>query len=189
MGPLSAPSDEQVALRVQQGDRDAFGLLVERYQERLSRYARRFLQRDSDITDLVQDTFIRAYERLQSFDATQKFSPWIYRVAHNVFINELKRSSRSPLTLVDLDTLLVHPVYDDPAVRDRERREIAEALEVGLQKLSPKYREVLVLYYVEELGYKEIADVLEVPQGTVGVRLRRAKEALAQVPEVQALRP
>ncbi len=186
--PYAALTDEELAARVQKGETDIFGVLVERYQERLTRYGRRFLSREADVTDLVQDTFIRAYERLQSFDTLQKFSPWIYRVAHNVFVNEIKRASRNPLSYIDFDTLLTHPVYVDPLVEERESKEVHAALELGLQKLPPKYREVLVLYYIEDLSYKEIADVLEVPAGTVGVRLRRAKEALAKLPEVINLR-
>lgn len=188
MDSIPAQSDEQVALRVQQGDTEAFGVLVERYQEKITRYGRRFLSREEDITDLVQDAFIRAYERLQSFDATQKFSPWMYRVAHNIFVNELKKVSRSPLLYVEFDTLLNYAAPQDSAVQERERSELQAALTKGLSKLPPKYREVLVLYYVEDLSYKEIADVLEVPAGTVGIRLKRAREALAKIPEVTQLR-
>lgn len=181
-------SDETLAERVQRGETDAFGALVERYEEKLNRYGRKFLADRETVVDLVQDTFLRTYENIQSFDGGARFSPWIYRIAHNVFVNELKKKSRNPLLLVDFDTLVSHPAYDDPAPREREQREMREMIERGLAQLPPKYREVLVLYYLQEVPYKEIADILQVPLGTVGVRLKRAKEALAALPEVRQLR-
>ncbi len=155
-----------------------FGPLLERYEQKLLRYGRKFLRHKEDIEDIVQDIFVRAYQNIQSFDATQRFSPWIYRIAHNAFVNELRRKSRNPLVYVDFDTFLAHPAYDDPAPREREQQEIKAMIEKSLEGLDYKYREVLILYYLEDMPYKDIAEVLQVPQGTVGVRLRRAKEAL-----------
>ncbi len=171
-------TDEELAQAVQAGNPDMFGPLLERYEEKLLRYGRKFLRSPEDIQDIVQDIFVSAYQNMQSFDATQRFSPWIYRIAHNAFVNELRRKSRNPLVYVDFDTFLAHPAYDDPAPREREQQEIKAMLEKSLDKLDYKYREVLILYYLEDMPYKDIAEVLQVPQGTVGVRLRRAKEAL-----------
>jgi RNA polymerase sigma-70 factor (ECF subfamily) len=170
-------SDEQLATRVQMGDKEAYGQIVERYEEKLLRYGRKFLSRREDIEDIVQDAFVSAYQNMQSFDTTQRLSPWLYRIAHNAFVNALRRNERAPL-LVDFDTMISHPVYDDPAISEREVRDMRAMLDRGLEKLSPKYREVLALYYFEELPYKDIAEVLRVPPGTVGIRLKRAKEAL-----------
>jgi RNA polymerase sigma-70 factor (ECF subfamily) len=174
----SQQTDEAAAQRVQKGDAEAFGILVERYEAKLLRYGRKFLSRTDDIVDITQDVFMKTYENIQSFDPSLKFSPWIYRIAHNHFVNALRAQKRNPLVLVDFDTILAHPVYEDPAPREREEKEIGQMLDRGLQSLHPKYREVLVLYYIEELSYKEIADVLQVPLGTVGIRIKRAKEAL-----------
>lgn len=171
-------SDEEVAKLVQKGDQEAFGILVERYEEKLLRYGRRFLSRSEDIEDIVQDVFMSCYQNLQSFDSSQKFSPWIYRIAHNAFVNGLRKNKRSPLVFVDFDAFVAHPIYEDPAPKEREQEEIKKMIEKGLASLSPKYREVLVLYYLEELSYKEIADIIKVPTGTVGIRIKRAKDAL-----------
>ncbi len=171
-------TDEELAGAVQAGNADMFGPLVERYQDKLLRYGRKFLSTPEDIEDIVQDVFVSAYQNIQSFDTAQRFSPWIYRIAHNAFVNGLRRKSRNPLVYVDFDTFLAHAVYDDPAPREREQKEIQVMLEKSLDKLDYKYREVLILYYLEEMPYKDIADILQVPQGTVGVRLKRAKEAL-----------
>jgi len=173
-------SDEYIAALVQAGDKEAFGTLLDRYEAKLLRYGRKFLARQEDIEDIVQDAFVSAYQNIQSFDTAQKFSPWIYRIAHNAFINALRKNSRGPL-IIDFDTLISHPVYDDPHERERDQKDMRASLDRGLEKLAPKYREVLALYYFEEMSYKDIAEVLGVPQGTVGIRLRRAKEALKQV--------
>jgi RNA polymerase sigma-70 factor (ECF subfamily) len=174
-------SDEELALQVRRGDVELFAPLVERYEQKLLRYGRKFLSTREDIEDIVQDVFMSAYQNIQSFDTAQKFSPWIYRIAHNAFVNGLKKRSRSKVVFVDFDTFVSHPAYDDPAPREREHEEMKKMIERGLEKLEPKYREVLILYYLEEIPYKEISDILEVPISTVGVRLRRGKEALKKI--------
>lgn len=177
----AAVSDEMLAERVQQGDADAFGTLMERYEAKLKRYGTKFLSNPEDVGDLVQDAFVRAYQNIQSFDASMRFSPWMYRIAHNEFVSALRKRSRSPVLSVDFDALVSHPAYDDPAPREREQKDMRRMIDAGLEKISSKYREVLVLFYLEELSYKEIADVLQVPVSTVGIRLKRGKDALAAV--------
>ncbi len=174
-------TDEALVQRVQDGDKDSFGILVERYEAKLLRYGRKFLSNPQDIEDIVQDVFMSAYQNIQSFDTAQRFSPWVYRIAHNAYVNGLKKHSRNPLTLVDFDTLISHPVYEDPAPKEREEKEIRAMIEKGLDQLPSKYREVLILYYLEEIPYKEIADILEVPTSTVGIRIKRGKEALRKI--------
>ncbi len=173
--------DEYFARLVQNGDTESFGVLVERYEQKLLRYGRKFLAAQEDIEDIVQDAFINAYRNIKSFDSAQRFSPWIYRIAHNAFVNELKRRSRSPITFMDFDTLLSHSAYEDPAPSKLELEQMKQMVDKGLERIQPKYREVLILYYVEEMSYKEIADILQVPTGTVGIRIKRAKDALKQV--------
>ncbi|MDB5224506.1 MAG: polymerase sigma factor SigW [Candidatus Adlerbacteria bacterium] len=173
-----AVPDEQLAAQLQAGDKEVFGTFVERYEAKLLRYGTKFLSRTEDIEDIVQEVFVSAYQNIQSFDTSQKFSPWLYRIAHNAYVNALKKNSRLPRVMFDFDTLLSHQAYEDPAAAERDRADMRVIVDKGLEQLAPKYREVVVLYYLEELDYKEIAEVLQVPTGTVGVRLRRAKEAL-----------
>lgn len=177
----TTPGDEVFVKKVQQGDKESFGTLVERYEEKLLRYGRKFLSTQEDIEDIVQDVFVSAYQNIQSFDTSQRFSPWIYRIAHNAFVNGLKKHSRSPFISFDLDTLISHPIYEDPKALEEEQAEMKKMIDVGLRDLSPKYREILVLYYLEDMQYKEIAEILQVPTGTVGIRLKRAKDALREV--------
>jgi RNA polymerase sigma-70 factor (ECF subfamily) len=176
-------TDEELVARVQQGDKETFGALMERYEEKLLRYGRKFLSRHEDIEDIVQDVFVSAYQNIKDFDTSQRFSPWVYRIAHNALINALKRHSYNPLTLVDFDTLVSHTAYEDPAPLEREQREMRAMIDRGLDRLQPKYREVLILHYLEDMQYKEIADILQIPSGTVGIRIKRAKEALRAVYE------
>jgi RNA polymerase sigma-70 factor (ECF subfamily) len=174
-------SDENLALLVQNGDAEKFGILMERYQAKLFRYGRKFLSSDDNIEDVVQDVFVKTFQNIKSFDVKQKFSPWIYRIAHNTYVNALKKNSLGPLYLFDFDTLVSHTVVEeDPVRREREEKELKEIVDQGLREIEPKYREILVLYYIEDFSYKEIAEILHIPVGTVGVRIMRAKEMLKE---------
>lgn len=173
-------TDEELAKQVVDGDRDKFGILMERYQSKLFRYGKKFLVDSDNIEDVVQDVFIKAYKNIKSFDTTQRFSPWIYRIAHNTYINAIKKNSLNPLYLFDFDTLLSYTVVEDPVIKEREQKEIKEFIDKGLDSIEDKYREILVLYYIEEFSYKEIADILQVPVSTVGVRIMRAKKVLKE---------
>ncbi len=177
--PLES-SDEQLAKSVQEGDIEKFGTLMERYQAKLFRYGKKFLSNEDNIEDVVQDVFIKTYQNIQSFDTSQRFSPWIYRIAHNTYVNAIKKNSLSPLYLFDFDTLISHTIVDDPIVREKEQEEIKKIVDQGLSLIEPKYREILILYYIEDLSYKEISDILHIPVGTVGVRIMRAKETLKE---------
>jgi RNA polymerase sigma-70 factor (ECF subfamily) len=176
-------TDEQLVALVQKGDINQFGVLVERFEAKLLRYGRKFLARQEDIQDIVQDVFISAYQNIQNFDTAQRFSPWIYRIAHNAFVNRLKKNSYNPLVLIDFDTMISHPAYEDPAPLEREQKEMRVMIDKALEELQPKYREVIILHYLEDMSYKEISDILQIPSGTVGIRLKRAKEALKKVYE------
>ena len=158
-------------------------MLVERYEQKLLRYGNKFLSAREDMEDTVQEVFMSVYQNIRSFDTTQKFSSWIYRIAHNAFINQIRKNSRNPIVLPDFDTLISHAVYEDPLQKEREHKEMQKMLDAGLGELPQKYREILILYYLEEMQYKDIADILQVPTGTVGVRLKRAKDVLKKTYE------
>lgn len=171
-------TDEQVAERVQAGDAALFGILVERYEAKLLRYAKKFLSSPEDAEDTVQEIFIKAYASIQSFNTDKRFSPWIYRIAHNELVNALKKKGREKIFFFDLDALFPHPIAKETADSDAERAEMRRMIDTALETLDAKYREPLVLYYLEEMTYKEIADILRLPVFTVGVRIQRGKTAL-----------
>lgn len=174
-------TDEEVAKLVQRGDTESFGVLVQRYEQKMLRYARRFLFGTHDSEDVVQEVFLKAYVNIQSFDASRRFSPWLYRIAHNEFVNALKKKRGEAVPFFDPDTLFPHPVSPSRADDELSAKELREMLDQGLQQLDSLYREPLVLYYFEELSYQEIAEVLHLPVSTVGVRLSRGRAAIAKV--------
>jgi len=179
---MSSETDEQLAARVQAGEQEAFGELVTRYEPKLLRYARKFLLDPDDAADIVQDVFLKSYENMQSFDASRRFSPWIYRIAHNEYVNALKRrESRGTIFTVDFDTLFPHLAAAEKTDTAALERDVREALEGHLKKLDPKYREPLILYYLEEMDYRMISEVLHIPVSTVGVRLSRGKSILKKL--------
>ncbi len=178
------PTDEEIARKIQRGENnEVFGILVERYESKMTRYARKFFSNGDDVKDIVQEIFIKAYTNIQSFDASRRFSPWLYRIAHNELVNLVRKKSKQPFFSFDMDALFPHLAAKETADADINAREIKEAISRTLNKLDLKYREPLALYYVEELSYQEIADVLEIPVATVGVRISRGKSKLKKLYE------
>jgi len=171
-------TDEEIVKLVKDGDSESFGILIERYEEKLKRYARKFMSNPEDIKDVLQEIFIKTYSNIKSFDPDKRFSPWIYRIAHNELINVLRKKDRLPLPFFDPDTIFPHPISHEKTDRSAKNDETKRILDKCLEKISPKYREILMLYYLEEMDYKEISDIMQIPVSTVGVRLKRGKEML-----------
>ncbi len=174
-------TDEDIAKKVQSGDIEAFGQLVERYEAKMQRYIKRFLYSYEDAQDTVQDVFIKAYTNIQSFNAARKFSPWLYRIAHNTSINLIKKRGKEALPFFDPDTLFPHPIAKQKTDDAWNEQELKAAIDSYLDKLKPNYREPLILYYFEDMDYKGISDVLHIPVSTVGVRINRAKKKLKEL--------
>ena len=176
-------NDEEVAVQVQDGDIESFRTLVERYEPKIIRYAKRFFFDGDEGKDLVQEVFIKAYVNIKSFDPTRRFSPWIYRIAHNEFVNNIKKrqKERENVSVFEFDTLFPHLVAKETADEGFNKTEVRRMLDASLGQLGPKYREPLILYYFEELDYREIADILHIPVSTVGVRLQRGRAMLKKI--------
>ncbi len=156
------------------GQVQAFAELVRRYQQKLLRYGQRFLPVPEDAEDAVQDTLMKAYQNIGGFRSGQRFSPWIYRIAHNTFISIIRSKKREPVPFFDADTLFPHPIAEDVSDQSADIAMVRQQLDRGLAKLDAKYREILILRFDQDLSYAEIADILHVPMGTVSVRLKRA---------------
>lgn len=172
------PTDEQLAVAAGAGNREAYEELIRRFYEKLMRYARKFLARYEDREDLLQEVFLKVYRHINSFDPKYKFSSWIYRIAHNEFINFIKKRGREPIEFVDFDVFFPHARAQTDQAAEFDGKLDLENLNDCLNKLPPKYREVLVLNYFENLSYQEISEILRVPVSTVGVRIKRGKEKL-----------
>ncbi|PCI89926.1 hypothetical protein COB18_02255 [Candidatus Kaiserbacteria bacterium] len=174
-------TDEDIVQRVQSGDTEAFALLIELYEKKITRYANKFLYNYQDREDAVQDVFIKAYQNIQSFRSGERFSPWIYRIAHNTFLNVVRKQSREKVSFFDTDQLFGANIPDEHEKELREQHWDREVLDQCLEKLDVKYREVLVLFYFEEKDYNEISEIMRIPKATVGVRLRRGRERIKKI--------
>jgi len=159
------------------GDQAAFEELVERYQTRLFALSRQYTRNAVDVEDIVQDTFLKAYRKLDTFDHRSSFYTWIYRIATNTILDVLKRRGRSPVQNVEDPELL-----GDIAPRDLpspsaglEATEVSEITEEVLDHLPDIFKSVLVMREYHGLAYQEIADTLGVSIGTVESRLFRAR--------------
>ena len=171
-------TDEEIALLVQSGETELFGVLIERYEAKMKRYAKRFLFDYEEAEDLAQEVFLKVYINIKSFQTSKKFSSWLYRIAHNEFINAIKKKGKEPIPFFDSDLLFPHPISKEDTAKKINDLEFRAMLDRCLNKLKPKYREPIVLYYFEELSYKEIADILRIPIATVGIRLQRGKKTM-----------
>jgi RNA polymerase sigma-70 factor (ECF subfamily) len=163
------------------GDRDAFGDLVVRYQDRLFNTLVRILGSREDAADAAQDAFVQAYSKLESFRGAAQFYTWLYRIAMNVALSRRRR--RRPVASVDAakDTLGEEPVdaADGPEA-GALARERAEQVQAALRHLGDQQRKILVLREMEGFSYESIADILELPVGTVRSRLFRARLQLRE---------
>lgn len=173
---MDTRTDQDIAKEVCLGNKELFGVLIDRYEDKMRRYIRRFTQVNDDIEDLVQVVFIKAFTHLQSFDTSLSFNAWIYRIAHNESVNYLKKRGNEKVSFIDFDTFFPHPFAKEDTMKDSLDKEIKAHLDTTLSQIPSKYREVLTLYYFDELSYQEIADILHIPTSTVGVRIRRGKE-------------
>jgi len=177
---VSNKTDEEIIILIQSGKIESFGTIISRYEDRIKRYAWKFLSDGEDINDVVQDVFIKAYTNIQSFDVKRKFSSWIFRIAHNELINTLKKRKKKSLPIFNLDIFFPQhlPNINNDLNQQIDRRNIEKMINETLDQVEGKYREPIILYYLEDLTYKEIADVMEIPISTVGIRIKRAKEIM-----------
>jgi len=180
-------SDEQVIPHILK-DRDLFAVLVQRYEEKLRRYIRRIIAvSEEDIEDILQEVFISVYRNLHGFDTSLSFSSWIYRIAHNYVRSLHRKRSVRPIS-VELTLDHSKTIADSIDIaKTFDQQVLSENIATAMAKLPDKYKEVLILQYLEQKDYNEIADIIKKPPGTVGTRINRAKKKLkallAQLPE------
>ncbi len=155
------------------GNVDAWGEIVRRYQGATYGVALGILKNGADAEEITQDAFVRAYQKLDLYDMSKKFSTWLFTLTANLAKNRLRRE-RFMAPLKDTFQLFGGEDPADAAERDERRSHVQEAL----ASLDEKYRMPLVLRFYGELDYQEVADALGIPEGTVKTRIHRGKQAL-----------
>ena len=166
-----------------QGDRDAFSKLVEAYQRPVFNLTYRMLGNVQEAEDAAQETFLRAYSRLDQYNSAHKFSTWILSIANNHSIDRL-RKRRATFVSIDDNPVLQNLEDDEPRPESTAmRHEHARELQELLMNLDPDYRTPLILRYWEELSYDEIAQTMNISISAVKSRLFRARQKMADIYE------
>lgn len=169
-------SDEKLIYFICKNDKQLYSEIIKRYEKKLMRYVFYLLQDNEQAQDVVQETFIKAYINLKSFNPKKKFSSWIYRIAHNEAINILNKTKKHVRIREGIE------FESDINVEDEFfKKELKHIVHKCLGQLPILYREPLTLFYLEEKSYEEISDILRLPVGTVGVRINRAKILMKKI--------
>ena len=176
-------TDEELVALTKKNTR-YYSCLINRYEEKIKRYVLRLSGVEKEtLEDIVQEIFLKVYVNLNSFNQELKFSSWLYRIAHNETISHWRRNKSSKNRSVSFDELdfLKSILGDGKSREEGVYMKIDGERAVGaLEKLDQKYRDVLVLAFLEDKSYQEIAEILKKPIGTVGTLISRAKKRLAE---------
>lgn len=172
-------TDAQIIEKVRKGETNLFSELVLRYQNKIFAYIYKIVNQKEEAEDVVQETFIKVYKNINSFDADRKFSSWIYRISHNEAINHLKKYRKATVLSYDGSEYLLNSLKTERnLIKELINSEDYQVLKTALDKLPLKYKEVIILKYLEEKSYEEISQILEKPIATVGTLINRAKAQL-----------
>jgi RNA polymerase sigma-70 factor (ECF subfamily) len=178
--------DQQLVERAQRGDKQAFELLVGKYQRKLARLLSRFIRDATEVEDVTQEAFIKAYRALPTFRGDSAFYTWLYRIGINTAKNYLAAMGRRAPTTTEIDSEEAEGYEDGEQLRDLNTpenqmmsRQVAETVNQTLESLPEELRSAITLREIEGLSYDDIADIMNCPIGTVRSRIFRAREAIA----------
>jgi RNA polymerase sigma-70 factor, ECF subfamily len=178
--------DQQLVERAQRGEKHAFELLVSKYQRKLARLLSRFIRDPTEVEDVTQEAFIKAYRALPSFRGDSAFYTWLYRIGINTAKNYLVAMGRRAPTTTEIDSEEAEGFEDGEHLRDLNTpenemmsRQVAETVNQTLEELPEELRTAITLREIEGLSYEEIAEVMNCPIGTVRSRIFRAREAIS----------
>lgn len=179
--------DQQLVVRAQQGDRQAFGLLVTKYQRKLARLLSRLIRDPAEVEDVAQEAFIKAYRALPTFRGDSAFYTWLYRIAVNTAKNYLVSQGRRAPTSTEFDSEDAETFEEGEQLRDVDTpdrlllsKQIGETVNAAMESLPDELKTAIVLREIEGLSYEEIAQIMDCPIGTVRSRIFRAREAIAE---------
>lgn len=178
--------DQQLVERAQRGDKKAFELLVSKYQRKLARLLSRFIRDATEVEDVTQEAFIKAYRALPAFRGDSAFYTWLYRIGINTAKNHLVAMGRRAPTQTDIDSEEAEGFENGDQLRDLNTpenelasRQIAETVNQTLGELPEELRTAITLREIDGLSYEDIANIMNCPIGTVRSRIFRAREAIA----------
>ena len=177
--------DRALILRARDGDREAYGALVRRYQRRVYVTALQITQNQSDADDLAQEVFVKAFRALTRFDFRSDFFTWLYRITVNSAINFLTRAHRTRTVSLEDESLAPHAVErlmagrEDPRER-MELRQLYRKVVEAMETLKPELRIALVLHVIQGLSHREVAEAMECAEGTVAWRISEARRVLRE---------
>ena len=173
---LTQMTDDALMKQVTEGDEDAFGQIVDRYKDSLVNYLTHLVRSRDRAEELAQDAFVRLYRSAANYREREKLGPYLFRIATNLTVSEIRRERRWNLLLPRLNASTSPSIEapDKNLITDEIQKQVAAALE----KLPVKYRAPLVLFEIEEWSYDEIAAALSLPDGTVKSRISRARELM-----------
>ncbi len=174
-------SDEELVLKSLENI-DFFEVLIDRYERKLANYVMRISNFCPEtVEEILQNVFLSVWKNLNGFSSSLKFSSWIYRIAHNETISEFRKfKSRGEKKKIELTDELFIPAKDDFCL-EFDQKLTVKSIHKILQKMDGKYREILILKFLEEKNYDEISDILKIPLGTVATRINRAKTKFRKV--------
>lgn len=176
---MSDASDAELVVRVRAGEVQAFGELVRRYQASVFNVCYRLAGERREAEDMAQDAFLRAYQRLESYDAARPFGPWMRRLAANLSLNRLQRKAPEELPLHEEHAWAPGGAdLPEPASIQHER---AAAVRRAIRLLAPHHRAVIELRHYQGMSYADIAEALTLPLSDVKSHLYRARKQLAEL--------
>ena len=178
--------DQQLVERAQRGDKRAFDLLVSKYQRKLARLLSRFIRDSTEVEDVTQEAFIKAYRALPTFRGDSAFYTWLYRIGINTAKNYLVALGRRAPTTTNIDSEEAEGFEDGDQLRDLNTpedelasKQVAETVNQTLGELPEELKTAITLREIEGLSYEDIANIMNCPIGTVRSRIFRAREAIA----------
>ena len=179
--------DQQLVERAQRGDKHAFELLVAKYQRKLGRLLSRFIRNPTEVEDVVQEAFIKAYRALPSFRGESAFYTWLYRIGSNAAKNYLVSERRRPPTTTEFDSEEAEGFEDAEQLRnintpenEMMSKQVAETVNKAMDSLPEELKTAIILREIEGLSYEEISIMMDCPIGTVRSRIFRARETIAE---------
>ncbi len=184
---MSSYTDQEIIQQIQAGDIDAYKNIVDRYSSQLLNLCYRYLQSTEEAEDATQEVFLKAYSALTDWEPRAQFKTWLYRIAINHCLNIVRRQKIIRFQSLQKMQEDVSPTrisglsHQEPADSVLVTQQKEELIRYFLQQLSESYRHVLILYFYQQLSYKEIAEILNISLSSVESRLFRAKKKLAKI--------